>query len=141
MTVNKTKVDVRYAETDQMGVVHHSNYLVWFEIGRTNLIKQLGFDYAEMEAGEVVSPVIDVHISYKKPAKYGDTVMIETWLEGYDGVRTTYSYNVKNSAREVIVTGSTVHVIVKKDNFKPALLRKFHPDWHQTYLKLTKEGK
>ena len=140
MLFNHTEVEVRYKETDQMGVVHHSNYLVWFEIGRTNFIKQIVLNYAEMESGDVVSPVIDVQISYKKPARYGDTVTVETWLDYYDGIRTTYRYNVKDKDEQLLVTGTTVHVVVNKKSFKPVLLRKYHPDWHETYTALMNEG-
>src|SRR5690625_5296749 len=108
MVINHTEITVRYAETDQMGVVHHSNYLVWFEIGRTNFMKQLGFHYAEMEAQNILSPVIDVHISYKNPAKYGETIVVKTWLKKYDGVRMTYGYEVTNQEEKVLVTGATV---------------------------------
>jgi len=139
MVKNRTEIDVRYAETDQMGVVHHSSYLVWFEVGRTNFMKQHGFNYAEMEKKEIVSPVIDVHISYKKPVIYGETVTIETWLKKYDGVRTTYGYNVVNKKSETVVFGTTEHVIVRKADFKPVLLRKVYPSWHECYKELTKE--
>ncbi len=137
--INDTKIEVRYAETDKMGVVHHANYLVWFEVGRTNFIKKIGLDYAEMEAGDVVSPVIDVQLSYKKTATYGDIVVIKTWLEKYDGVRTTYGYHVLDQNGNILVTGSTVHVVVNKHTFKPVLLRKVRPDWHETYTKLINE--
>ncbi|HLR72509.1 MAG TPA: thioesterase family protein [Pseudogracilibacillus sp.] len=139
MEINHTEIDVRYAETDQMGIVHHSNYLIWFEIGRTNFIKQIGFNYADMEARGILSPIIDVQLSYKNPAKYGETVIIETWLKTYDGIRTTYEYRITNQKEDLLVTGSTIHVVVKKDNFKPILLRKTYPEWHQTYKNLIKE--
>ena len=73
MLISEKKIEVRYAETDQMGVVYHANYLVWMEIGRTNLIEDLGFKYAEMENDGILAPVIDVNISYKQPMKYGET--------------------------------------------------------------------
>lgn len=116
-----------------MGVVYHANYLVWFEIGRTKYIEQLGFKYTEMEDKDLVSPVIDAQISYKTPIKYGDKVIVETWLEDYDGIRTTYGYRIRNGKNEIAVTGMTKHVVVKKDTFKPIILRKFHPNWHQAY--------
>lgn len=134
MTINNTKIEVRYQETDQMGVVYHANYLVWFEIGRTKFIEELGFKYTELEESNILSPVLDAQISFKKPAKYGDKVCVETWLEDYDGVRTTYGYQVINEERNVLVTGSTVHVIVKKDTFKPVLLRRINRTWHEAYL-------
>lgn len=133
MLINKTKIEVRYQETDQMGVVYHANYLVWFEIGRTKYIEELGFKYTEMEASDIVSPVLDAQISYKKAVKYGDEVYVETWLEAYDGIRTTYAYQVINHTGLVYVTGKTVHVVVKKDTFRPVTLRKVNPDWHAAY--------
>ncbi|MBU5860976.1 acyl-CoA thioesterase, partial [Vibrio cholerae O1] len=75
------------AETDQMGVVYHANYLVWMEVGRTKLIEDLGFRYADMEKDGILSPVIDIQISYKKPARYGETVTVKTWVDAYDGLR------------------------------------------------------
>ncbi|MBO1004601.1 acyl-CoA thioesterase [Pseudogracilibacillus auburnensis] len=133
MEINRTEIEVRYQETDQMGVVYHANYLVWFEIGRTKYIEQLGFTYTALEEIDVVSPVIDAQISYKKPIKYGDNVFVETWLEDYDGIRTTYGYKVTNGNDEIAVTGSTKHVVVQKDSFKPLLLRRIHPAWDQAY--------
>lgn len=133
MGVNQTKVEVRYQETDQMGVVYHANYLVWFEIGRTKFIEQLGFKYAEMEKNNIVSPVVDLQISYKRPATYGDVITIFTWLEKYTGIRTTYGYRIENEKSEILVTGSSDHVIVDKETFKPLQLRKTYPKWHQAY--------
>jgi len=133
MEVNETQVEVRYQETDQMGVVYHANYLIWFEIGRTKFIEQLGFQYAEMEKNNIVSPVIDIQISYKQPAKYGDTVTIFTWLEKYKGVRATYAYRIENEHKDTLVTGTSEHVIVDKESFKPLQLRKEHPAWHEAY--------
>lgn len=133
MEVNETQVEVRYQETDQMGVVYHANYLIWFEIGRTKFIEQLGFQYAEMEKSNIVSPVIDIQISYKQPAKYGDTVTIFTWLEKYKGVRATYAYRIENEHKDTLVTGTSEHVIVDKESFKPLQLRKEHPAWHEAY--------
>src|SRR5699024_11587418 len=66
MTIHETSIDVRYAETDQMGDVYHANYLIWFEIGRTKLIEQLGFQYADMEKDNIISSFIDVKVHYKK---------------------------------------------------------------------------
>src|SRR5699024_12182258 len=96
MNIYKTSINIRYAETDQMEVVYNENYLIWFEIRRTKLIEQLGFQYAEMEKDNIISPVIDVKVQYKKPARYGDTVTILTWLEDYNGLRTIYGYRVMN---------------------------------------------
>src|SRR5699024_1490788 len=124
---------VRYAETDQMGVVYHANYLIWFEIGRTKLIEQLGFQYAEMEKDNIISPVIDVKVQYKKTARYGDTVTILTWLEDYNGLRTIYGYRVMNEKDDLLVTGTTEHVITYAHNSRPTRLKKSYPEWHEVY--------
>lgn len=129
----QTSIEVRYQETDQMGVVYHANYLVWFEIGRTKYIECLGFSYADMEKHNVVSPVIDVQISFKRPIRYGEQVTVETWIEKYDGVRTVYAYNILNNDDKIAVSGTTQHVIVNKDSFRPLSFKKTFPDWHQAY--------
>lgn len=135
MSIVKTEIDVRYQETDQMGVVYHANYLVWFEIGRTKFIEYLGLSYAEMEKNNVVSPVVDAQISFKKPIRYGENTTVETWLDKYDGLRSVYGYRIVNGENETAVTGSTKHVIVKKDSFRPLSLRRAFPDWHNAYKK------
>lgn len=134
MYISTIKIPVRYAETDQMGVVYHANYLVWFEIGRTKFIESLGFCYADMEKDGVVSPVTNAQISFKKPIRYGEKVLIETWLDHYDGLRTVYGYHILNEVDEIAVSGKTEHVIVKKENFRPLSVRKAFPDWHEAYM-------
>ncbi|WP_066193609.1 acyl-CoA thioesterase [Gracilibacillus timonensis] len=128
-----TPIQVRYQETDQMGVVYHANYLIWFEIGRTAFVESLGFQYHEMEAEGVVSPVIDADIQFKHPIRYGEAATVETWLESYNGVRTTYGYQVLDQAGQPAVTGTTQHVIVRKTNFRPLSLKKHFPQWDQAY--------
>lgn len=134
----KTPIDVRYQETDQMGVVYHANYLVWFEIGRTKFIEDLGLSYAKMEEENVVSPVIDANLSFKKPIRYGEAAYVETWLEKYDGLRTEYGYHILNAENEVAVSGTTKHVIVNKETFRPLSLRRSFPEWHEKYMQHVK---
>lgn len=129
-----TPIEVRYQETDQMGVVYHANYLVWFEIGRTKYIEDLGLNYAKMEEHNVVSPVTEAELSFKQPIRYGEKVQVETWLEQYDGIRTVYAYQIVGEAGNVAVSGTTKHVIVKKDSFRPQSLRRAFPDWHAKYI-------
>ncbi|MGN8646933.1 acyl-CoA thioesterase [Gracilibacillus sp. HCP3S3_G5_1] len=130
-----TPIKVRYQETDQMGVVYHANYLIWFEIGRTDFIEKLGFRYHEMEAEGIVSPVVDANIQFKHPIRYGDDAYVETWLEKYNGIRTTYGYRIINQDGQEAVTGETQHVIVRKENFRPLSLKKQFPNWHEAYQK------
>ncbi|MBH0229413.1 acyl-CoA thioesterase [Halobacillus yeomjeoni] len=134
MKVVETPIQVRYQETDMMGVVYHANYLVWFEIGRTSFIESLGFKYAEIENQGVVSPVIDANVSFKNPVRYGDPVHVKTWVESYDGLRVTYGYEVVHENGQTAVSGETKHVIVKKDNFRPVSIRRSFPEWHEAYV-------
>lgn len=137
---NETTFAVRYAETDQMGVVHHSNYLVWFEVGRTNFMNDAGFHYAKLEENGILAPVIDANLKYIRPAKYGERVNVTTTLATYNGVRMTYQYEVKNESGELIVTGTTSHTIVKKDTFRPVRLKNVLPEMHKVYERLINEG-
>jgi len=139
MAINRTEIEVRYQETDQMGVVYHANYLVWFEIGRTKYIEQLGFTYKEMEKAGLLLPVIDAHISYKKPARYGEHICIETTLNSYDGIRITYDYTIKNEKDEHLVQGTTKHAFVHRDSFRPTQLRKVNNYWHTMLTKANEE--
>ena len=135
---NRTPIEVRYQETDQMGVVYHANYLIWFEIGRTKFIEELGLDYVEMEKHNIVSPVIDANLSFIKPTRYGESVYVDTWLSEYDGIRSAYGYEIIGADGEVAVSGSTRHVIVNKETFRPLSLRRKFPDWHKVYSKVIK---
>lgn len=133
MLVSDKKIEVRYAETDQMGIVYHANYVIWLEIGRTQLIKDLGFNYAEMEADGILSPVIDIQVSYKKPLRYGETATVKTWIESYDGLRVVYGYEILTENKELAVSASSSHVCVKKEGFRPISIKRHFPDWHDAY--------
>lgn len=133
MLVSTTEITVRYAETDQMGVVYHANYLIWMELGRTTFIEELGFNYADLERDGILSPVIDIRASYKRPVRYGETATVKTWVESYDGLRVTYGYEILNQKGELAVTGFSEHVCVKKDSFRPVSFRRTHPAWHEAY--------
>ncbi len=139
MVISEQKIPVRYAETDQMGVVYHANYLIWMEVGRTSLISELGFNYAELEKEGILSPVIDIQASYKSPARYGETVTVRTWIEDYDGLRITYGYEILKENGELAATGKSLHVCVKKDSFRPISIKKKYPDWHEAYEKAKKQ--
>ncbi|MDE3838738.1 hypothetical protein C0966_05005 [Bacillus methanolicus] len=141
MLVSTTEFDVRYAETDQMGVVYHANYLIWMEIGRTKLIEDLGFKYAEMEKEGILAPVIDIQASYKKAVRYGEKAIVKTWIEEYDGFRVTYGYEIYNGSGDLAATGFSKHVCVKKDSFCPIAIKKMLPDWHNAYENAKKRDK
>ncbi len=92
---SEARVRVRYAETDQMGVVYHSNYLIWFEVGRVEFIRQLGLDYKRMELEEGCGiAVVDVHARYRVPARYDDELVIETRLLAARGPVIRFGYRI-----------------------------------------------
>jgi acyl-CoA thioester hydrolase len=113
----ETRVRVRYAETDQMGVVYHANYLVWFEVGRVEFIRQLGMDYKSMEQEEnALIAVAEVTARYKAPARYDDELLIRTTLAGVRGPIVRFRYAVLRAADELLLCeGETVHVVVGRD--------------------------
>lgn len=139
MHISTTEIQVRYSETDQMGVVYHANYLVWMEIGRTVLIEDLGFKYADMEKDGILAPVTDIEVSYKKPCRYGEKVTVKTWIDHYDGLRIKYGYEIFNENGELAVSGTSSHVCVKKETFRPISVRRLYPDWHAAYEKAKKQ--
>ena len=110
-----SRVRVRYAETDQMGVVYYANYLVWFEVGRTDLLRQNGWSYREMEVDGYSLPVIDVQCTYKAPAKYDDEIEVRTTGGMVSPVRMKFNYEVVRTADHgVLAAGSTVHATLDR---------------------------
>ena len=112
-----TTVRVRYAETDQMGVVYHSNYFIWFEIGRVELIRSLGIEYKKMEVDDDCHIVVaEAHCRYHHPARYDEVVRVRTCIaEGRSRV-IKFAYEVFHAERErLLATGETTHVICGRD--------------------------
>lgn len=109
-------VRVRYAETDQMGVVYYANYLVWFEVGRTEWLRDTGSTYRRMEEADGLSlPVIESHCEYRQPARYDDELEIRTRARGVSAVRLAFDYEIVRRADGVTVaTGHTVHATLDR---------------------------
>jgi acyl-CoA thioester hydrolase len=124
---NESRVRVRYVETDQMGVVYHSNYLVWFEIGRVEFIRQLGLNYKQMEEEDGCGiSVVDVHARYRAPARYDDELMVETRLLAARGAVIKFGYRILRISDGVLLCeGETTHVCVSKDMKKMCLPAKY----------------
>ena len=122
----ETPVRVRYAETDQMGVVYHANYLVWFEIGRVEFIRQTGLDYAAMEREGAMIAVVEATARYKAPARYDDELFVRTSLVGYRGPIVRFRYQVVRSSDELLLCeGETTHIVVGRDMKKRDLPEKY----------------
>ena len=138
MYISKKGIQLLYADTDMMGVMYHANYLKWFELGRTQLIEDIGYSYLDMEEKGYFAPVYDVHCVYKKPVRYGDTAFVKTWVDSNDGLKTVYGYQIVNEDDMVYAEGTTTHIVVKKDNFRPVQFKKSFPEWFQKYEEIKK---
>lgn len=129
-TVTETRLRVRYAETDQMGVVYHANYFVWFEMGRVEHLRARGFSYRDMEKEDKVHiAVVDAHCRYKAPARYDDIVIIRTSVSRQRGSLLHFSYEaIREADGELLAVGETVHVCID-EKFEPCLLpEKYRPN-------------
>ena len=111
------QIRVRYAETDQMGIVYYANYLVWFELGRVELLRSLGLAYSQLEKEhECILPVIEASCRYKSPARYDDEILIEAWPSLLRSSVLKFSYRILRKAGEgrdpvLLAEGETVHVV------------------------------
>ena len=108
-----SRLRVRYAETDQMGVAWHGSYLAWFEVGRTDLLRERGMTYRELEQADVRLPVVEARASYRRPALYDDLLEIHTRVAEQSGARLSFEYDVRREGEAAaIATGYTAHVAV-----------------------------
>jgi acyl-CoA thioester hydrolase len=116
-----TEVRVRYAETDQMGVVYYANYLVWFEIGRVEVLRALGLEYRRLEIEhQCIMPVVEARCRYRSPARYDDQILIEAWPSLLRGSVLKFAYKILRKAASdsgqgaeptLLAEGETVHVV------------------------------
>ncbi|HEU5453030.1 MAG TPA: thioesterase family protein [Terriglobales bacterium] len=109
---SESRVRVRYAETDQMGVVYHSNFFIWFEIGRVELLRQIGFTYKEMEARDgCYIAVVDARCRYKSPARYDDEILIRTHLKNVRESLIHFGYEALRADGTLLAEGETTHIV------------------------------
>lgn len=135
------EIQITYADTDMMGVIYHGNYVKWLELGRSQLIEGVGFNYLDMEKAGYFAPVYNLEITYKKPVKLGDRAFVHTWVESNQGLKTVYGFQIMNGKDEVCAEGTTTHIVVKKvgDDFKPIQFKKAFPEWFQKYEEIKKK--
>jgi acyl-CoA thioester hydrolase len=112
MLTSKTEVRIRYAETDQMGYVYYGNYAQFFEIGRVEALRELGYTYRFMEENGVMMPVAHMDIDYHKPAKYDDLIQISTFIKSMPTVKMVFEHEIHNEAGLLLATGKTILVFV-----------------------------
>ena len=129
----EAQVRVRYAETDQMGVVYHGNYFTWFEVGRVELCRRLGFEYKRMESEDDSFIVVaEASCRYKRPARFDDLLTIRTRVSEAQRRTVRFAYEILNAASgELIATGETLHVICDRNGRPKAL-----PDKYRKYFDL-----
>ena len=108
-------VEVRYAETDGMGIVRHANYLVWFELSRTRLCADAGQSYVDIESTGFRLTVTGASVRYRRPARYGDTVEVTSWIQGLGSRGIQFAYEVHRDAA-LLATGRTDHVWINAQN-------------------------
>lgn len=122
-----TSINVRYAETDQMGIVHHSIYAIWFEAARTDWIRQLGMSYSQLEQSGILLPLVDLSCHFIDAAQYEDVLDVTAQISRLTPARIQFSYTVTNTATgRLLCTGSTTHAWVG-ENFKVISLKKHNP--------------
>ncbi len=132
----ETRFIARYAETDQMGIIHHSNYAVWFEAGRTDFLKNAGVSNTNIEAKGILLPLYEMNCKFKSPAKYEDEIVVLTSLKQISRVRLSFSYQVINAATLILIaTGETMHAWTDK-SLKPVNAAKTVPEIYSLLSKV-----
>lgn len=139
MFTSETLLTVRYAETDRMGIVHHSNYPVWFEAGRTDFIKKLGLPYSRIEESGTMLPLIELRCRFKGTSGYEDQITVITAIKELSNTRITFHYEAyKNNEPNPIADGETVHVWTNSI-LKPVNIKKHAPLIYELLLPLINE--
>ena len=143
-TWNKYIHKVQNYETDQMGIVHHSNYIRWFEEARCDLLDYMGVGFADLEKQGIISPILSVEADYLRMVYYGDTVSIDAYIKEYNGIKLTVGYEVKDDRTGMVhCRGTSKHCFIDKTG-RPLVLRKSFPELNEAFeagVKVQKENK
>lgn len=131
-----TSLRVRYAETDAMGVAHHANYPIWFEVGRSELMRSLGLSYAEVEAQGFYLMLTDLGVSYRRAARYDEALQLLTWIQELRSRTVRFGYELRGPSGDLLATGHTAH-IVTDHSYRPQRL----PTTIQQQLQQTLQGR
>ena len=127
MKIFKCDIRVPYADTDRMGVVYHTNYIKYFEVGRTEYLREIGCPYSRLEDEGIWLPVASVYCEYKSPAVYDDLLTVNTWVKDFKGATIVMAYEItRKETNELIVKGETKHPVTN-DRLKPIRLRNVNP--------------
>ena len=128
----ETKIRVEYHHTDQMGIVHHSNYVKFFEVARTEWLRAMGITYAEMERRGVMMPIVDVAVKYRNPALYDELISVTAFVDEAPMARMTFRYEVRGEDGREIATGSTTLGFIDSQTRRPQRA----PQWLLEVVKL-----
>lgn len=132
------ELNPRYSETDQMGVIHHSNYLSYFEVARTNLFDEVGYSYRILEEEGVLLPVTEAHCKYKKAIKFNEKIIIKAEIDYIKRIKIGFKYTIyRKSDREVLAIGSTGHGFVNKQ-LQPIRFKTLNEEFQEVLNKLKK---
>ena len=129
--IAKTKILPRYAETDQMGIIHHSVYAIWYEQARTDFFNQIGIRYEEIEKEGIMTPLIKLNCEYKRPAYYNQEVEIRTRIIELTPVKFTLEYNIYDATETLINIGTTTLAWADRKTFKIINLKKARPEMYE----------
>ena len=137
--ISETKISVRYAETDKMGIVHHSVYPIWYELARTEAIKKIGISYTTLEKNGIMTPLTELNCKYIYPAEYEDVLLIKVEISKLTPARIVFYYEIyKGGIQTPINTGTTTHAWVGED-LKPINLKKQYPEIFEKISELVKK--
>lgn len=135
MLVRPHEHKAQYYETDGMGIIHHANYLRWFEEARVDLLEQLGIGYDLFEANGVASPVTSISCDYKSPVRFAETVLVTASIRQYTGTRLTVSYEVRDKMSGALrCTGESHHCFLSRATGRPVSLKRVWADAHTVLL-------
>ena len=132
---------VQYYETDQMGIVHHSNYIRWFEEARTDCLEKMGIPYDKMEEDGIISPVIAVEAEYLRMVRFGTTVTIFTKIKSYNGIKLALGYEVVDTHTGMVhCLGTSRHCFLNEKG-RPVALKKANPAYHAIFMEALEKEK
>lgn len=128
MIQHATDIRIRYGETDQMGVAYYGNYPLFYEVGRTELIRKSGFSYKELENRGIYLPVIELNVQYIKPVFYDELITVVTYLNELPGVKIKFDYEIYNKNQDLTNKGSTILAFINTETGKPCKAPSFFMD-------------
>ncbi len=129
----------QYYETDQMGIIHHSNYVKWMEEARMNLMDQIGMNYKQMEEMEIISPVLSIEVEYHSMVHFEDVVVIETKLTKYNGIKMEVSYRMTDKETgELRTTAKSSHCFLNRSG-KPISLKRSYPELDTKFFEMKED--